>query len=190
MILPTASRAIAEAIARPFEGCVPHAYLDSGRPPRWTIGRGNRCLLDGSPVTAATKPITQATADALYDHAMGLVEPNFGVVIRVPVSAQEAGALLSMTYNIGSGAMAGSNVMRLLNAGDRVGAAAHMLDWDHTGAVVSEGLLLRRQTERAVFLGLLNPLLPMAGQGVRPAAETTADLNDASAAGTFTIGAA
>ena len=168
MILPNATRAIADALAEQFEGVVLHPYLDTGRPPRWTIGRGSRCLLNGSPVTAATKPISLAMANQLFDQAMGLIQPKLADMILIDVSAQEAGALLSMQYNVGSNALAGSNVIRYLNKGDRVNAANAMLDWDHTGSAVSPGLYRRRMAERAVFLGLVNPLQQSAAAVPQP----------------------
>jgi GH24 family phage-related lysozyme (muramidase) len=112
----------------------------------------------------------QAEADALFDHAMGLIEQKLDAMVHIPLADYEAGALLSMQYNIGSSAMASSTVIRLLNLGDRAGAAEHMLDWDHTGTVVSPGLHQRRTVERAVFLHLVDPLNPATtaqlGQGV------------------------
>jgi lysozyme len=145
-------------------------------------------MLDGSAVTGATKPITEAMADQLFDRAMALIQPKLEQMLEIAVSAQEGGALLSMQYNIGSNALAGSNVIRLLNQGDRVGAANAMLDWDHTGQDVSEGLLRRRTAERAVFLGLVNPLQPNASAIPAPltrpipiasAAQSPADTTDA-----------
>jgi lysozyme len=121
-------------------------------------------------VTAATRPISQTEADVLIDHAVGLIEPKLDAKVHNPLTDHEAGALLSMQYNIGLSAMASSTAIRLLNFGDRAGVAEHMFDWDHTGTVVSPGLHRRRVVERAVFLHLVGPLNPTTsaqlGQGV------------------------
>jgi GH24 family phage-related lysozyme (muramidase) len=84
---------------------------------------GERNPLDGASVTAATRPISQAEADALFDHAMGLIEPKLDAMVHIPLADYEAGALPSMQYNIGSSAMAGPTVIRLLNLVHRAGAA-------------------------------------------------------------------
>lgn len=157
MIITAAARATGEALTKQFERCRLRPYLDSGSPRNWTIGWGTRTLMDGRPVTARTLPISQATADALFDRAFGLIIPALEAVVTVPLTDNQGGALLSMTYNIGSAAMAGSSLMRALNAGDYAAAADDMLDWDRTGNTVSAGLLDRRKIERAIFLGAAQP---------------------------------
>ena len=64
--------------------------------------------------------------------------------------------MLSLTYNIGTGAFSTSTVLRKVNSGDIAGAADAFLLWDKGTVdgqlVVIPGLLKRRQAERTVFL--------------------------------------
>lgn len=68
-------------------------------------------------------------------------------------------ALVSLTFNIGTGGFIGSTVLRKLNAGDKLGAALAFLLWNkttdpHTGAlVVSDNLKRRRLSEATQFYG-------------------------------------
>ncbi|HEX3672669.1 MAG TPA: glycoside hydrolase family protein [Rhizomicrobium sp.] len=68
----------------------------------------------------------------------------------------QAAAMLSLAYNIGTGAFQGSTVLRKFNAGDIAAAADAFLMWDK-GTVngqktVIPGLLNRRTQERTLFL--------------------------------------
>ena len=67
--------------------------------------------------------------------------------------AHEIAAVTSLGYNIGSGKLASSTLMKKLNAGDRAGAAKQFHVWNRAGGVVSNGLVRRRAWEANVFLG-------------------------------------
>lgn len=64
----------------------------------------------------------------------------------------EFDALVDFAFNLGIGALAGSTLLKKLNAGDIEGAADEFLKWDHAGGKVLAGLTKRRQGERALFL--------------------------------------
>ena len=59
---------------------------------------------------------------------------------------------MSLTFNIGTIAFKNSTLLKKLNAGDRVGAADQFLVWNKAGGKVLQGLVNRRQAERAQFL--------------------------------------
>lgn len=61
-------------------------------------------------------------------------------------------ALLSLSYNIGSGGFCRSSVARLWNAGDHRGACEAMLRFNRAGGRVLAGLTRRRKAERAMCL--------------------------------------
>jgi lysozyme len=77
-------------------------------------------------------------------------------MLQQPASLHQAAAMLSLTYNIGTGAFGSSSVLRKFNTGDTAGAADAFLMWDKGTVdgqlVVIQGLLNRRQAERTVFL--------------------------------------
>ena len=58
---------------------------------------------------------------------------------------------MSLAFNIGEGAFARSTLVNKLNAGDKKGAAEQFLVWKNAGGRVSQGLLNRRQEEKAMF---------------------------------------
>lgn len=59
-------------------------------------------------------------------------------------------ALLSWSYNVGSGAACKSTLVRKANAGDLKGACAELLKWTKAGSRVIRGLVTRRNEERAL----------------------------------------
>lgn len=100
--------------------------------------------------------ISEAEAEALLRADIGRFEDAIRSQIAVPVNENEFSAMVHLAYNIGTGNFAESSVRRLLNEGDRAGAADAFLLWNkvrENGALVeSPHLTARRQHERALFL--------------------------------------
>lgn len=71
--------------------------------------------------------------------------------IDVPVTQSQYDALVSFTFNVGGSAMCKSTLIRKLNAGDCMGAAAQFDRWKYASGVVLPGLVRRRAEERAMF---------------------------------------
>jgi lysozyme len=65
-------------------------------------------------------------------------------------------ALVSFTFNLGTGALAKSTLLTLLNSGDYIGAANQLPRWNKTKVggmyVVEGGLSTRRENEKRLFL--------------------------------------
>ena len=141
---PTGRAAIA---AR--EGNILTAYKDSAGV--LTIGVGHTSAA-GPPLVAAGMTITAAEADEILSRDLGNVEIALGSAVTVPLSQDEFDALVSLTFNIGTIAFKNSTLLKKLNAGDRVGAADQFLVWNKAGGKVLQGLVNRRQAERAQFL--------------------------------------
>jgi lysozyme len=78
-------------------------------------------------------------------------------LVITPINQAQFDALVSITFNIGGGAFAGSTLLKNLNGGDLAGTADQFLVWDKVtvGEVKepSPGLANRRQAERCMFLG-------------------------------------
>lgn len=167
---------IADAMLRHLERCRLAPYQDSAG--LWTIGIGSRYLLDGSPVTAHTPPVSQAEADALLNHALLGTVMRVDAAVRVPLDPAQHAALFSLAYNIGCHAFEGSTLLRVLNTGDVLRAAGHFAEWNRSGGRVVQGLVNRRAYERGVFLGLAQPAPPIPIPPAPPAASAD-DLNAA-----------
>lgn len=71
--------------------------------------------------------------------------------VKVPLTQSQFDALVSFTYNIGTGGFQGSSALRLLNQGDYSGAANAMKLWNKSGGQVVQGLVNRRNDEVALF---------------------------------------
>lgn len=140
-------------LQEPFEGFSARPYLDRlASPPVWTIGEGSTRDPLGRPVTADTPPIDRATArewaKAELEAALALVRR----IVAVPLTVGQEAALVDFAFNVGCAALSGSTLLRLLNAGDVLGAAAQFELWDHAGGQIIAGLLRRRRAEEAEFL--------------------------------------
>lgn len=87
--------------------------------------------------------------DALVDFEEGMrrcmKEPD-----RVPDGAYVA--VLSWSYNVGTGAACKSTLMKKLNAGDIAGACNELPKWNRAGGRVVKGLTNRREAERKLCL--------------------------------------
>ncbi|MCK8356941.1 lysozyme, partial [Erwinia amylovora] len=73
--------------------------------------------------------------------------------VKVPLSQSQFDALVSFSYNVGSGALEGSTLLRLLNAGDYDGAHGQFSKWTKAAGVELAGLVRRRAREAEVFGG-------------------------------------
>ncbi|KVO41268.1 lysozyme [Burkholderia ubonensis] len=129
-----------------FEGLRLARYLDAvGKP---TIGYGHLIL----PHERFTRPLTPAEADALLRQDLRSAELSLRKLLRVPVTQQQFDALMSFVFNLGSGRLRSSTLLRYLNAGAPARAADQFLVWNKAGGRPLAGLTRRRRAERALFL--------------------------------------
>ena len=135
-------------LIKQFEGCVLHPYQDAVG--LWTIGYGCRWV-KGVMVSAKTEPLTQEEADALLNAEIVKTRDQVLKTTKGPLSDNELTALVSFVLNLGLGTYAHSTLLKLLNAGDRAGAAAEFPKWVYAGGAVMPGLVKRRAMERELF---------------------------------------
>ncbi len=131
-------------LVKSFEGFRDTAYLCPAKV--WTIGYGS---------TKGVKRgdrITEAAAEQLLLKELEAFGAGVRAAVTVPLNDNEYGALTSFAFNVGLGAFRGSTLLRLLNAGNRAGAADQLLRWNRGGGRVLPGLTRRRQAERQLFL--------------------------------------
>lgn len=134
-------------LIRHSEGLRLNSYYLAGQ---WLIGYGHA----GTAMKGMT--ITKEEADALLVADIKDAEAAVRRLVTVPINENEFSALVSLAYNMGSSAFAGTSVLERLNAGDREGAAAafrYIVRADINGErVVLEALKRRRAAERNLFL--------------------------------------
>jgi lysozyme len=149
---------IAKLIAG-HEGDVLTVYQDQGG--LWTVGKGHLIKpgerfypYGGSMLVTNTgqRTITQAESDDLFALDTAAARNAVAGKVIVPLNDNQRAALVSLVFNIGSGAFAGSTLLKKLNTGDFNGAADQFLVWKKVAGVDSQGLINRRASERALFL--------------------------------------
>lgn len=158
------------ALLKHFESCLKptgrgtfEAYPDPGY--GWdvaTIGWGTVQYEDGRKVRRGDE-ITQARADELL--AWEVAEKIFGKkgktpkddipgvvdLVKVPVTDNQAAALIVFAYNVGIFAIKGSTLLRKLNKSDYAGAAEQFGAWTKSNGKTLRGLIRRRAAERELF---------------------------------------
>ena len=154
-------------ITRHYEDCELTAYLCPAKV--WTIGWGHT----GSDVYPGLT-ITQSRADELLvEEDLAGCEADVRRLVKVFVTQFQFDALVDFDFNKGCPALAGSTLLRKVNAGDMKGAAEEFLKWiyggdgshngiddDRDGKIDEpgekqrlRGLVRRAHSQRALFLG-------------------------------------
>lgn len=83
---------------------------------------------------------------------MQSVNQTLNCVVKIAISQNQYDALCSFTFNLGSGALKGSTLLKRLNEGNLRAAADEFPKWCHDNGKVVKGLLNRRNAERSLFL--------------------------------------
>lgn len=132
-------------LVKRFEGLVLKAYRDPVGV--WTIGYGHT----GSEVGPGDV-ITKAQAESLLKKDLTRFEQAVRNLVKVPLNSNQFSALVSFTFNVGSGALAQSTLLSLLNQRNYQGAADQFSRWVYGDGRVLPGLVTRRNAERELFL--------------------------------------
>lgn len=145
-----------QSLVKSFEGLRLTAYRDVAG--IWTIGYGSTWYHDGKPVKPGDKLANEQQGDALFANALGQYENAVNQYVKVPLTQNQFDALVSFTYNEGTGALKESTLLKKLNESDYTNAADQFLVWDkitdpETGQKeVCETLVARRHQERELFI--------------------------------------
>jgi len=127
-----------------FEGLRLASYQDSIGV--WTIGYGHT---EG---VSAVMTCTPEQADAWMAEDLRVAELAVDISVRVTLNQNQYDALVSFTFNVGSGNFENSTLLKKLNLSDYIGASAQFPIWDRAGGQALPGLLKRRLAERDLFL--------------------------------------
>lgn len=148
-----------ERLVERFEGWSPTPYKDEAG--LWTIGYGHLIKQGDGFWHPEWNPdgiqeIDRVAGAALLASDMRDAENAVTNSVKVPLTENQRAALVSLAFNIGSGAFAGSTLVKKLNAGDFDGAASEFPVWNKVRVngtlTVSNGLAKRRAAEREIFL--------------------------------------
>ena len=130
-------------IIKVSEGLRLEAYSAGGRD---YIGYGHQ-MAPGEP-----RQISEAEADRLLRQDVQIAEEAVRQALTHQANVNQFSAMVSLTYNIGSGNFRKSPVLANFNAGRLQAAADAFLTHNRAGGQVLDKLTQRRQQERALFL--------------------------------------
>lgn len=123
------------------EGFRATTYNDAaGRP---TIGYGHKLR----PGQSFSNGITQAQAEQLLTADVATACEAVEHLVHVPLTQSRYDALVDFCFNLGRGRLAGSALLRELNAGNYDAARRQLLLWDRAGGHALPALQARRQAE-------------------------------------------
>lgn len=138
------------ALIAHFETFIPCPYADRAQ---YSVGYGTKST-DGQCVT---EPQAQkALSSIVMKHYRPLAK-------EAGLTKEQVAALTSLSYNIGQGALAKSNVVKLAKEGNTCQAAKVFDKWIYQSGKKLPGLVERRAKEKALFLKNLNCEVKLAG---------------------------
>jgi lysozyme len=143
----------ADALAhvKRWEGFRAEAYPDPGSVNGLpvTIGYG-QTRRNGKPVKLG-ETITEAEASQWLVNELARVTGVVQRLVKVPLTDNQLGALVSFTYNVGDDAFAKSTLLKKLNAGEYAAVPAQLARWNKNDGKVMEGLTNRRASEAGLW---------------------------------------
>lgn len=129
-----------------FEGKANRVYMDPVNIP--TVCVGHTATVSRADVG---KVYSDAQCQALLQQDTKDAQAAVKRVLTAPVTQDQYDALVSLAFNIGSGALAKSTLVRKHNAGDCLGAAREFTRWNKAGGRVLPGLTKRRAWEKSLY---------------------------------------
>ncbi len=129
------------------EGFRDHVYRDVAGLP--TIGYGHLV----KPSESFANGIDEAKASVMLAADIEQAERAVLRLVKVALTQGQFDALVDFCFNLGAGRLAGSTLLRELNAGHPDTAAQQLLTWDHAGGIVNAGLKVRREAEHQLWMG-------------------------------------
>ena len=117
----------------------------------WTIGFGTTVYPNGIKVKKGDT-CTEAQAKTYMAHDLKKFEAAVNKAVTVTLNQNQFDALVSLAYNIGTGAFSKSTLVKKLNVNDIRGAADQFDIWVNAGGKRMQGLVNRRAKEKTLFL--------------------------------------
>lgn len=112
-----------------------------------TVGYGH--LVKGS--DRGEYPLSEAEAEALLLKDVAEAERAVAALIVVPLVQGQFDALVSFTFNLGSGALQRSSLRRVVNRQAHAEVPQQLLRWVYSSGSILRGLVVRRQAEAQLY---------------------------------------
>jgi lysozyme len=135
------------ALIKRFEGFSPTIYLDAAGLP--TIGYGH--LLRPGEAEMFARGISEEAGIALLIKDVQKAEQAVLRLVHVPLSEGQFDALVSFTFNLGSGALQRSTLRRKVNREEHADVPPEFMRWIWAGGKKLKGLVRRRAAEAALY---------------------------------------
>ena len=137
-------------LIKQFEGLSLTPYVCAGGIN--TIGYGNTYYTNGNKVNLKDPKITPQQAEELLKHSLSTYEKAVDSFCRDDISQSNFDALVSFAYNLGTGALQKSTLIKKVNANPKdVTIADEFLKWNKANGRVLVGLTRRRQAEANLY---------------------------------------
>jgi lysozyme len=133
-----------------FEGLRLKPYLCSAKVP--TIGYGSTFYENNKKVLMSDPPITKQRADELLQLSADRFARKVVNLVKKPITQNQLNALTSFAYNLGSGALASSTLLKKVNVNPNdLTIRNEFLRWNKANGVALKGLTNRRTKEADLY---------------------------------------
>lgn len=131
-----------------FEGLRLQAYKCAGG--KWTIGYGHTFGVSEG------QQITISQANAFLEEDLSIVEAAVNEYVTSTIEQHQFDALVSFTFNVGSGNLRRSTLLRIVNSAPNAFLAIRheFMKWCYASDVKLNGLILRRSAEAELYEGI------------------------------------
>ena len=133
------------SLIKKFEGCRLEPYFCSGNV--LTIGFGH------TKDVVENMRITEDTAEALLKEDLKDFEEQVSNLVKVELNQNQFDALIAWTFNLGSGNLSSSTLLKKLNNSEYDEVPAQIRRWNKAAGKVLDGLIRRREAEALLFEG-------------------------------------
>jgi lysozyme len=133
-----------------FEGLILKPYLCSAKVP--TIGYGSTFYENNKKVLMSDPPITKERAEELLKISADRFAAKVVNLVKKPITQNQLNALTSFAYNLGSGALASSTLLKKVNVNPNdLTIRNEFLRWNKANGVALKGLTNRRIKEADLY---------------------------------------
>ena len=137
-------------LIKSFEGLKLKPYLCPASIP--TIGYGNTYYPNGQKVKLSDPAITKEQAEELIKHSLSTYEKTVDSFCRDDISQSQFDALVSFAYNVGTGNLQKSTLIKKVNANPQDPTIKdEFLKWNKANGKVLAGLTRRRLAEATLY---------------------------------------
>jgi len=127
------------------EGTVLKVYRDP-------VGILTACTGHTGPELRLGTTYTQQMCNDLLLKDTAIAQKAVQSLVKVPVTQGQYDVLVSFTFNVGRGNLAGSTLLKKLNANDCLGASREFMKWTYARGQQLPGLVSRRADDMANFI--------------------------------------